>query len=79
MGALGIKDIKLQWIFIATKQIFHALDGNEPWKVFIRNNIKLAIPKQAKAWKLLPLSNLITGNFHVSPMGSSVFKAICKT
>lgn len=39
IGSLGLKDLRAQGIALATKWIFHALEGNEPWKVLIHNNI----------------------------------------
>lgn len=76
MGGLGLKDLKLQGIALAAKWIFQALEGEEPWKVLVRNNIKIFVPRKAKSWKFLPFVDLVAGRFPVSPFGSFVFKSI---
>lgn len=78
IGGLGLKDLKVQGIALAAKWIFHALEGNEPWKVLIRNNIRLGVPKKAKSWRSLPISDLIDWNFSISATGSVVLKSIWK-
>lgn len=54
-----MKDFKMQGIALASKWIFLVLEGEEPWKVLIRNNIKLTVPKYTKSWKMLPFSDLV--------------------
>lgn len=76
IGGLGLKDLKVEEVSLADKWIFHAMDGNEPWKILIRNNIRLGVPKAAKSWKSLPLSDLLARSFPISTEGSSVFKSI---
>lgn len=78
IGSLGLKDIRLQSTSLATKWILYALEGDEPWKILVRNNIRLVVPKQAKGWKQLPFVDLIAGKFPISPARSSVFKTIWK-
>lgn len=75
---MGLKDLKLQGTALAAKYICMAIDGNEPWKVLVRNNIQCSTPKIAKKWKNLPMGDLIAGNFEVSLVGSEVFKSIWK-
>lgn len=75
-GGLGLKDLILQGITLAAKWIFHALVGDEPWKVVIGNNIKMAVPQGSKTWKSLPFCDLVAGGFPVSVLGSLVFKSI---
>lgn len=77
-GGMGLKDLKIQDIALASKWICRALEGDEPWKVLIRNNIQMFVPKYAKRWKNLPLGNLLLGKFVVSPYGSEVFKSLWK-
>jgi hypothetical protein len=78
LGGLGLKDLKLSGIALASKWIFHALEGEEPWKVLIRNNIGRGYPKKAKFWKNLPLADLICGEFPTIVQGSTIFKSIWK-
>lgn len=49
IGGLGLKDMKMQGIPLAAKWIFHALEGNELWKILIRNNVRMGVPKKAKS------------------------------
>lgn len=60
------------------KWIFRVLEGHEPYKILIRNNIERGVPKHAKSWKYLPLSDLIVGIFPILVQGSCMFKAIWK-
>lgn len=78
LGGLGLKNPRIQEIALSTKWIFQALDGNEPWKVLVRNNILKVVPKKAKTWKSLPFCDLVAGDFEVSVQGSNVFKSIWK-
>lgn len=61
LGGMGLKDLKLQGIALASKWILKAMEGSEPWKVLIRNNIKYFVPKKAKKWKDLPLLDSLMG------------------
>lgn len=70
LGGLGLKDLRLQGISLAAKWIFHSLEGQEPWKILIRNNIQNDVPKNAKTWKALPFSDLIARGFPVSVQGT---------
>lgn len=79
LGGLGLKDLRIQGIALAAKWIFHSLEGQEPWKVLIRHNIERVVPKNAKSWKGLPLTDLVAGGFPVSIQGSCVFKSIWKS
>ena len=78
LGGLGLKDLRIQGVSLAAKWIFQALDGHEPWKILLRNNIQSGFPKQAKYWKNLPFADLVAGTFPVSVQGSMVFKSIWK-
>lgn len=78
MGGLGLKYLRLQGISLPAKCIFQALEGDEPWKILVRNNIRLIVPKKTKGWKYLPFVDLIAGKFPISPTGSSIFKSIWK-
>ncbi|XP_059068323.1 uncharacterized protein LOC131858872 [Cryptomeria japonica] len=78
LGGLGLKDLKIQGIALVAKWIFHALDGHEPWKVLVKSNIERAVPRRAKSWKGLPLTDLVAGSFSVSVQGSCVFRSIWK-
>ena len=49
VGGLGLKDLRLQGILLASNWIFKAFEGNKPWKVLIRNNILCGVPKKAKS------------------------------
>lgn len=73
---LGLKDLRMQGISLATKWIFHALVGNEPWKVVIKNNINMVVPKGSKSWKDLTFCDLVGGGFPISISGSPIFKSI---
>ena len=73
VSGLGLKDLRFQGISLASKWIFQALEGNEPWKVLIRNNIQCGVPKKAKSWKGLPLCDLVAGRFAVAVQGTWVF------
>lgn len=75
---MGLKDLKLQGIALAAKWIYKSIEGNEPWKVLVRNNIQCSTPKSTKKWKNLPMCDLIAGNFEVSLSRSEVFKSIWK-
>lgn len=75
-GGLGLKDLKVQGIALVAKWIFHALEGNEPWKVLIRNNITFGTPKMSTAWKSLSFCNLVASGFPVSVSSPLVFKSI---
>ena len=75
-GGLGLKDLRLQGISLASKWIFQTLEGDEPWKILIRNNIQCGVPKKAKSWKGLPFCDLVAGR--VSVQGTWVFKSIWK-
>lgn len=79
LGGLGLKDLKLQGIALAAKWIFHSMDGNDPWKILVRNNIERGFPKNAKSWKNLPFNDLIIGNFPIVFQGSTVFSSIWKS
>ncbi|XP_059076776.1 uncharacterized protein LOC131876029 [Cryptomeria japonica] len=78
LGGLGLNDLRLSSLALASKWIFHALAGDEPWKVLICNNIERGYPKSAKFWKNLPLTDLICGEFPITVQGSAVFKSIWK-
>ena len=78
LGGLGLKDLRLCGLALASKWIFHALEGDDPWKVLIRNNIERGYPKNAKFWKNLPFTDLICGEFPIIVQGSTVFKSIWK-
>lgn len=78
LGGLGLKDLRTQGISLAAKWIFHALEGQEPWKILVRNNIQNSVPKSAKSWKALPFSDLVAGVFFVFVQGTWVFKSIWK-
>lgn len=78
LGGLRLKDLRLQGMSLATKWIFHALDGQAPWKILIRNNIERVVPKHAKSWKYLHFADIVASKFPVSVQGSSVFKSIWK-
>ncbi|XP_059074828.1 uncharacterized protein LOC131874899 [Cryptomeria japonica] len=75
-GGLGLKDLRLQGIALATKWISHCVDGEEPWKVLVRNNILRGYPKKAKTWKNLPFADIIFGKFPTAVHGSAVFKTL---
>ncbi|XP_059078008.1 uncharacterized protein LOC131876588 [Cryptomeria japonica] len=77
-GGMGLKDLKLQGIALASKWILKAMEGNEPWKVLIRNNIICSVPKKAKKWKDLPILDILMGQFEVAPAGSNIFKSLWK-
>ncbi|XP_059076368.1 uncharacterized protein LOC131875743 [Cryptomeria japonica] len=77
-GGLGLKDLKLQGIALASKWVSHCVDGEEPWKVLIRNNILRGYPKKAKSWKNLPFADILFGKFTSIVHGSAVFKTIWK-
>ncbi|XP_057819421.2 uncharacterized protein LOC131032462 [Cryptomeria japonica] len=77
-GGLGLKDLRLSGLALASKWIFHALEGDDPWRVLIRNNIERGYPKNAKFWKNLPLTDLICSEFAIIVQGSAVFKSIWK-
>ena len=66
LGGIGLKDLRLQGMALASKWILQSLVGNEPWKVLVRNNIQNGVPKSAKAWKHLPFRDLIFGKLHIS-------------
>ena len=78
LGGLGLKDLRLCGLSLASKWIFHALEGDAPWKVLIRNNIERGYPKNAKFWKNLPLTDLICCEFPIIVQGSTIFKSIWK-
>ena len=46
----GDQGVKAQVIALATKWIFKAFLGNEPWKVLVRNNIERSIIEKGKVW-----------------------------
>ena len=48
LGGLRLKDLKLSGLALASKWIFHTLEGEDPWKVLIHNNIERGYPKNAK-------------------------------
>lgn len=77
-GGMGLKDLRTQGIALASKWILQAIDGEEPWKVLIRNNISSSTPKKAKKWKGLPIIDLLLGQMDVAPAGSRVFKSLWK-
>ncbi|XP_057840597.2 uncharacterized protein LOC131050442 [Cryptomeria japonica] len=77
-GGLGLKDLRLSGLALAFKWIFHALEGDDPWRVLIHNNIERGYPKNAKFWKNLPLTDLICSEFPIIVQGSAVFKSIWK-
>ena len=52
LGCLGLKDLRKQVISFSVKWIIKVLDGSEPCKVLMRNNIALAISKGAKHYKI---------------------------
>lgn len=78
LGGLGLKDLKLQGMALASKWILQSLVGDEPWKVLVRNNIQNGVPKTAKSWKHLPFSDLVFGNFPISVKGTWVFRSLWK-
>jgi hypothetical protein len=78
LGGLGLKDLKIQGITLAAKWKFHSLDGYEPWKVPVRNNIQHGFPRKSKSWKNLPFGDIIEGNFPISIHGLAIFKSIWK-
>lgn len=41
-----MRDLKTHDIALASKWILKAISGNEPWKIFIRNNIVGSIIKK---------------------------------
>lgn len=77
-GGMGLKDLKLQGIALASKWILKAMDGDEPWKILLRNNITSSVPKKARKWKNLPMLDLLLGQIEVSPTSSEVFKSLWK-
>lgn len=77
-GGIGLKDLILHGISLASKWIAKALVGNEPWKVPTRNNIQISTPKQAKAWKMLPISDILNSKLPMVLVGSLVFKILWK-
>lgn len=77
-GGLGLKDLRLQGIALATKWVSHCVEGDEPWKVLVRNNILRGYPKKAKSWKELPFADILFGKLPTYVHGSPVFKTIWK-
>ena len=59
LGGLGMRDVKKQGISLATKWVLKSLEGCEPWKILIRNNIGRAIVKKSKQWVNIPLMDII--------------------
>lgn len=55
LGSLGLKDIKTHGLALASKWIYKALWGNEPWKVLVRNNIERSVIRKGKQWSNIPL------------------------
>lgn len=48
LGGLGMRDIKNQGIALAGKWVLNSLEGSEPWKILVQNNISRAIIKKGK-------------------------------
>lgn len=46
--------------------------------MLVRNNIIMAVPKQAKAWKQLPLSDILMSKFSMYSKWSVVFRSLWK-
>jgi hypothetical protein len=42
---LGLKGLRLHGIALVTKWVAREMEGNEPWKVLLINNIQIVVPK----------------------------------
>ena len=73
-----MRDIKKQEISLVAKWVLKSLEGDEPWKILIRNNIERAIVKKGKQWQNIPLVDLVFGDFEVKVAGTKVFQSIWK-
>lgn len=78
LGGIGLKYLRKEGVTLYAKWIFQAFEGNESWKIMVRNNILRVFLKKAKSWKSLPFCDLVAGGFVVLVQGSSVFKLIWK-
>ena len=76
LGGLGMRDIKKQGIALAAKWVLNSLNGNEPWKILVRNNISRAVIKKGKSWNNIPLINIVLGDFDARVAGSNIFQSI---
>lgn len=54
IGGMGLNDLKIKGIILASKWIIKGLNGNEPWNILIRNNISMSLIKKDKTWKNKP-------------------------
>lgn len=50
-NGLGLKDLKKHGIALVVQWIIKAPEGEEPWKIVVKNNFQLVVPKEAKTWK----------------------------
>lgn len=78
-GGLGLKDLRLQGIALASKWVVRSLEGGEPWKVLVRNNIQNAVPKHSKACKGLPLCDILISNHPMNLSRYLVFRSLWKS
>lgn len=46
VGGLWLRDIKAHAVSLASKWIYKALWGDEPWRVLVRNNIEKYVVKK---------------------------------
>ena len=77
-GGLGTKDLKKQGRALISKWLIKAIEGNEPWKVLIRNNVVRSVIKQEKNWGNIPFLDILLGDFEIKVFGSRVFFALWK-
>ena len=68
-GGLGLKDIKLHGIALASKWILKAIDGNEPSKVPNRNDIEKPFISKGKKWENVLFSDILLGDFKINILG----------
>ena len=77
-GGLGLKDLKFQGVALVVKWIAKAGDGEEPWKVLIRNNLRRSHCSRPRGWKNFCFSDCLSVDAPLVVQGSNVFKSIWK-
>jgi hypothetical protein len=77
-GGLGLKDLKYQGVALAIKWIAKAGEGEEPWKVLIRNNLRLSHCSRPRGWKYFCFTDSLTVDAPLVVQGSNVFRSIWK-
>ena len=79
MGALGLKDLRLQGITLAIKWLAKALVGEEHSKKLIRYNLRKGHPCGENLWNKWTVLDFLALDCKTRVGGSNVFKEILKS